>query len=421
MQLKCKSCNKLYNLNLKKIGDYLNQKRSLGLCEDCFLNKKWDADYRNNRLRYSDYFNVNLTKIPDIDIFDTDLYFKLNQIIEINRCYQQTPDAASFVQRPLYINLILKDKGKIVSGFPVSIKNFYLILKQDIYSPDIDNGLHHMGDAEFKIPFYQISRIKVFHDYHDVYCPDVPESIIGYKAVTETNGILKTHNYIYEIGIPYEEEQRNIYTTDFQDCYSHFCRNIEDVILCSGKTDFISSQINPPAYSIIRLFKIKAEKHCLQITKRGWVTNKLTLLEEITKKEIIDYFEEHSDAKELIINHYKDFQIFEKLKESKVEPYIATNTNEAQIYTMFIKSCDKYNIDSCLQGNDCAVENCKLCNSQQIRGWLDSKDLKYLLVKYRILNGLFSFQDPDYQYLKEHNCHAEVQSLKRLLAHHTPK
>ena len=85
MQLKCKSCNKLYNLNLKKIGDYLNQKRSLGLCEDCFLNKKWDADYRNNRLRYSDYFNVNLTKIPDIDIFDTDLYFKLNQIIEINR------------------------------------------------------------------------------------------------------------------------------------------------------------------------------------------------------------------------------------------------------------------------------------------------------------------------------------------------
>ena len=144
MQLKCKSCNKLYNLNLKKIGDYLNQKRSLGLCEDCFLNKKWDADYRNNRLRYSDYFNVNLTKIPDIDIFDTDLYFKLNHIIEINRCYQQTPDAASFVQRPLYINLILKDKGKIVSGFPVSIKNFYLILKQDIYSPDIDNGLHHM-------------------------------------------------------------------------------------------------------------------------------------------------------------------------------------------------------------------------------------------------------------------------------------
>ena len=149
MQLKCKSCNKPYNLNLKKIGDYLSQKRSLGLCEDCFLNKKWDSDYRNNRLRCSDYFNVNLPSIPDIDIFDTGLYSKLNQIIEINHCCQQTPDVASFGQRPLYINLILKDKGKIISGFPVSIKNFYLILKQDIYSPDIDNGLHHMGDAEF--------------------------------------------------------------------------------------------------------------------------------------------------------------------------------------------------------------------------------------------------------------------------------
>ena len=114
-------------------------------------------------------------------------------------------------------------------------------------------------------------------------------------------------------------------------------------------------------------------------------------------------------------------EIFEKLKESKVEPYITTNTNETQIYTRFIKLCDKYNKDSCLQGNDCAVEKCKLCSYQQIKGWLNSKDLKYLLVKYRILNGLFSFQDPDYQYLKEHNCHAEVQSLKRLLAHHTPK
>ena len=424
MQLKCKSCNELYDINFKKIIECINKKQQLNLCKDCYLNKKWKIKFEKQKHRTSCYFHVNSNAIPDIDAYDVGLYSKLDQIIDRNKRYQKNKKGKIRSERPLYVKLSLNDSDDIISGFPIGIQKLYLVLKEDLYSPNLDNGLHCMGDNEFKIPFHRISNIRVYFDYADVYCPDVSEPIIGYKAVPEEKGVLRTHNYIYEIGVPYEEEQRNIYITDFQDCYSHFCRKIEDVVMCSGKTDYISSQINYAEdnffFTITRLFKIKAEKHCLQNTKFGWVSNKLTILEEVTKEDIISYFEKNADAKEKIIKHYDDLQIFEKLNNSQVKQYVSRYSNAYEIYARFIKKCVDFNTEQCVQGNNIHSELCRTCSYQGMPGRFNfnTKELRYLLVKHRILNNTFTEDDADYIYLKEHKCNVEIESIQRLLIHY---
>lgn len=65
----------------------------------------------------------------------------------------------------------------------------------------------------------------IYIDYRE---PGVKEAIYGFKGVEIIDGILKARDYMYEIGISYEEPERIQPYTDYQDVYSYFCIKIED-------------------------------------------------------------------------------------------------------------------------------------------------------------------------------------------------
>lgn len=426
MKCTCKICKESFILDFDYILNIIKRKQGMGMCPDCYLNLKWESEYKERAKGAYTCSYVSMNELREIDIFDAGLYKKLWQVIEINKKYLNTNCMEYTRKHPLFIRLISNDDTKTLRGFPVDIVNNYIIMREDLYSPGIEDGLHRIGELEFKVPIYRISKINVLHDYDEVYVKDISEPIIGYKAVPECNGILKTHNYIYEIGVAYEEPQRNRFCTDFQDCYSHFCRTMEDVLMCPGKTDYISSQINyndenSAFLQIIRLFKIKAEKHCFQNTTKGWVTNKLTLLEEVKKEEIVKYFNEHPEAKEKVRGYYRqdnpNFEIWDSFEKSVVPSYTNIYTREEDIHSFFIKRCYNYNKPECKQNSLVDINICNSCKYNGLAGRFNtnSKALKYLLVKHRILNGTFNESDEEYLYLKEKNCKAELEAIERLL------
>lgn len=57
--------------------------------------------------------------------------------------------------------------------------------------------------------------------------------------------------------------------------------------------------------SAIRLFQVKAEGHCVQYSGDWWVTNKLTVIKEVTKEDIYSYFMNNSFIKAKVMKHLK--------------------------------------------------------------------------------------------------------------------
>lgn len=306
--------------------------------------------------------------------------------------------------------------------FPVEFENDYLWCVNDEYDPAIEYGMHRKGQREIRIPINKIRKLIIFHIYDDYDAPEVVEPVYGYKGVGLCNGILGDNRYIYELGIPYQEEKRNPYKTDFQDVYSHFCLNMEDVLFRWGR-DYISSTMRSNAglqHFDKRLFKVKGEGHCFETTQKGWVSNKLTLIEEVSQTEIIAYFSSKPELIEKMIQINAKLEVGENIwlqyLNTKIKPYIQL-IDRQEIERMFIENCAFRKMGDCeyrLEELDMAI--CKRCAKYSYFAAYNENDYNYLISRSLVLKGEFDEGCECYQYLVSKKSVRELSAIQRLIS-----
>ncbi|WP_353097072.1 hypothetical protein [Tissierella praeacuta] len=215
------------------------------------------------------------------------------------------------------------------------------------------------------------------------------------------DGVLKAKDYIYEIGIPYEEPQRIRPHTDFQDVYSHFCVRIEDVL---NYRDFITSPIafsQGNGHSEVRLFKVKGEGHCFKNTTYGWVSNKLTLIREVTKEEIIEYFNKRPELKLEIEKRFESRDrihdnVWSEYTKADIKPY-KQFMDDNEIEDMLVQSCPYSEEDDCLQGGSVLeFGKCEQCSYYKYFMINKKKTYSYLIIRNVIRKGTFNEEDGNY-------------------------
>lgn len=219
-----------------------------------------------------------------------------------------------------YVFRLYMQNGEILLGFPVKLSSNVLTLKKEKSEPD---GYHTALSEEFNVNLFEIEHISAICDSDDFHAIYVKEPIIGYKSIPEENGKLFTKGHTYKLNEKNVVGIRNPYITDFQECYLHFCTSMEGVALCPGPTDYLTSIKNyADGYGVMRLFRVKAEGHCVNMGGDWWVTNTLTVLEEVSKHEIYRYYMQNPKAREQVSAYYRlspDF--WEEFLESKIMPY----------------------------------------------------------------------------------------------------
>lgn len=400
MLRKCKKCGKVYDVGLFKYIKALWRGKMIFRCETCEELVNWKRDEDINQININS-FNENECTVKS---YDDRLYgWIYEKIIDHNK----------------YCELKLRGDTKY-NCFLIDLKNDYLVCCKDEYDPDIEYGTHRMGDIEKNIPLNYIMGIKKLDIHKDYFEPDVKEPIYGFKGVSVVDGILKANDYIYEIGIPYEEPQRIRPHTDYQDVYSHFCIKIEDVL---SHRDFITSPImfsQGKGCSSQRLFEVKAEGHCFKNTINGWVSNKLTLIREVTREEIIEYFNKNQKLKLIVEDflkpknsNYED--IWSEYEKADIKPY-KQFLNDNEIEEMLVKSCPFNKMDVCIQ--DCLklkFETCEQCRYYKHSMEYKKKRYCYLTIRNAIRKGVFNKEDENYKYLLENNFESELEAIQRLL------
>lgn len=400
MQSKCKKCGELYNVELIKYMKVLWRRKMSFMCGTC----EGLIDWRKNK----DINQVNRNSFNSkecvVECYDNRLHgWIYEKIIEQNN----------------YCELRLRN-DITYNCFPTDLKEDYLICCKDEYDPDIEYGTHSIGDIEKKIPLNDILSIKILDIYKDYFEPDVKAPVYGFKGVGVVDGLLKAKDYIYEIGIPYEEPQRIRPHTDFQDVYSHFCITIEDVL---SHRDFINLPIvfsQGKGCSNQRLFEVKGEGHCFENTTNGWVSNKLTLIREVTREEIIEYFNENQKLKlaaEIFLKsrNSKYDDIWSEYAKADIKPY-KQSLDENEIEAIIVKSCPFNKKDVCIQ--DCLeleFGKCEQCNYYKYSMEYKKKRYCYLAIRNTIGKGVFNEEDDNYKYLVEHNCKSKLEAIQRLL------
>ena len=306
--------------------------------------------------------------------------------------------------------------------FPIEFVNDYLWCANDIYDPVIDGGIHKKGQMEIRIPINKIRKLKIINIYDDYVAPDVVEPVYGYKGVALSNGILGDGTYIYELDIPYQEEKRNPYKTDFQDVYSHFCLCMEDVLFRWGR-DYISLPMRSSAglqNSDMRLFKVKGEGHCFKTTQKGWVSNKLTLIKEVSQKEIIAYFSAKPELKDKMINYYAKSKVSDNIwieyMNTEIKPYKKI-VDQQEIERMFIYNCDYRKMGDCnYQQEELDMAICKQCRYYPYHLVHDEKEYNYLIARSLVLRYEFDVHSESYQYLVTKNSVREISSIQRIIS-----
>ena len=84
----------------------------------------------------------------------------------------------------------------------------------------------------FTIPIYEIDTIVKIDDGDRRYSKLDGTSMIGYKGVELYKGVLRDGKWIYELGIPYVEKYRDPFSTEYQDVYSHYSKQLR--MFCGG-------------------------------------------------------------------------------------------------------------------------------------------------------------------------------------------
>ncbi len=409
MLFQCKKCGKICDVKLSKYFEVLLRRNWIFMCETCEKIDDWKK--RSQFLNTENYFYSTECSIEGFDP-------RLSIWVE-----------NKIIREQAYCVIMLRDKTEYTC-FPVELKEDYsLICRNDEYNPEIEYGLHRKGALEVNIPLSDIRSIKIMDIYRDVAVPDVEKPVYGYKGVCLQNGILEAMDYIYEIGILYEEPQQNPYQTDYQDVYSHFCLKMEDVLLKYGR-DFISSPITLARGKLcndMRLFIVKAEGHCFENTPDGWVSNRLALIKEVQKEEIIAYFNKRPELKVQVQKYFAKESIYDNIWEAyekvEIKPYKQLLSDD-EIEMLIIESCDYKKMGHCIQDDlSPKIERCQRCKCfnfpMSVSGEL--KTYHYLKVRNAIRQNTFNDANTSYQYLLEQNDKNYLDAIQRLIKYNQPK
>lgn len=251
--------------------------------------------------------------------YESDYDYLIHQYCKINR--ENFLKLGRYTGVYTFLFRLYMKNGEILLGFPIKFSNNILTLKKEKSEPD---GYHTAQEEKIDIHIFKIEYISALRDSDDFHGISVDEPIMGYKAIPEENGKLTTYSCTYKLNEKKEVDIRNPYETDFQDCYLHFCTSMEGVALCPGSTDYLTSIKNyVDGYSVIRLFRVKAEGHCVNMKGDWWVTNTLTVLEEVSKNEIYRYYMENPKSREQVsakLDLSPDF--WNEFLESEITPYV---------------------------------------------------------------------------------------------------
>lgn len=218
---------------------------------------------------------------------------------------------------------VYKKNGDMLLGFPVQLAKNLLTMREEERKQD---GCYTALPEEFSVYLFdieQISAIRAEDDFQAVY---VDEPILGYKSIPEENGKLFTKGHTYRLNEPNILGIKSPYEWDLGEWYFHFCTSMEGVALCQGPTDYLTTIKNyAEGRGACRLFRVKAEEHCLKMNGNldWWVTNKITVLEEVSKEEIYQYYMENPRARERVEKHYAltpDF--WDEFLKSPITPYV---------------------------------------------------------------------------------------------------
>ena len=390
MKYTCMNCENKYETTLFKcIKSLLSE--NFCLCDTCIKLKEWEGN--SKYIRYDGISNELYIKEFEnpSDIIDDVIRFNLNVAkLDIG-------------ERNKILKIRKRELNESERIWPEEIKNNYLIGYNVEYDPNIENGMFRKGKVLKEIPLSCISYIKIESDIEKYEEPDVKEPIIGYKGLRLDKGILLANNdYIFDINVPYIESKKNPYKYDYQDIYSHFCQSIEGVI---SWRDFLSD----PNY---RVFKVKAEGHCCKYGNH-WVSNKLTIISEVTQDEIIEYF--NSDPEKLKIVKGMPDKVWDKYLEIKRKPYKVI-VDEKEILDLYVHGCDGYKSRICKQGD--SILSYKLCDECRLKGIIveaNKGKLYYLQLRAEILNKSFRENDKRFKWLIEYKQNNIVQALERLV------
>ena len=275
----------------------------------------WKRKNTKNEIRMvRDLFpNDRLTFFP----YESDYKYLITEY-----CWRNTPMFRGYAE-PSYVFKLHMNNGEVIVGFPVQLTKNLLTLRKEQSKPD---GYHVALDEEFTVYLFDIdhiSAVRTADDFHAIYV-DAP--IFGYKSIEESDGKLYAKGHTYRLNEPNVLETRNPYNTDFQDCYFHFCTSMEGVALCPGPTSYLNSIKNfAKGRAVFRLFRVKAEGHCISRNDDldWWVTNKITVLEEVSKEEIYQYYMENPRARELVAQKEQLPPTFwDEFLKSKITPYV---------------------------------------------------------------------------------------------------
>lgn len=242
--------------------------------------------------------------------------------------------------------------------------------------------------------------------------------MIGYKGVVLKNGILRSkYGDIFEVDIPREYQEVDDGVA-FTECGYSFCGTIEEVVC---HENFIMS-LEHRRIRDVRLFEVDTLDEKVIGKSYHYKASRIKLVREVSKNEIIKYFEDNILAKQRLIRQLKKekkcLDIYDKYCSEEYEEYrIIEDADE--IEDLYVHSCMQiYQENLCKQNNlkYLKISNCESCFGYKIRHGPKTyvADYLYLLARRKLNMGLSLNQIDEYLILTERGYINEVNALKIL-------
>lgn len=251
-----------------------------------------------------------------------------------------------------------------------------------------------------RIPVLDINCYEIIDPNCLKYNTDSEKTIKGFKGVNVANGILRSKNYIYELGIPYVQERKDPFGSDYQDTYSHFCLSMEDVLFYDF--NYIKNPIlyhqgfEIPDY---RLFEVEAKDHSFENTSGGWVSNHLTLVREVTPEEIYSYLINHPFLEDCADSQ----KLLKQYRETNIRPYKNGLTRSE------VESLQKELLERRPNKKGDYEEWLTFSCNFDIK-----RDCCYLFLRADIYSGRYLESCAEYKFLRDNNCQPELDALERV-------
>lgn len=235
----------------------------------------------------------------------------------------------------------------------------------------------------------------------------------GFKGIEVVNGILRSKSNgneagaIFEIGVLTDKSAIDDGIGFSENGYS-FCGAIEDVLPWEN---FLGPK-HTPGYVVSRLFKIDTLSSRVIGSKSHYKAERIVVLEEVCKEEIIDYFKRNPNR---LPEEYR--QDFESFCEMQWKPY-AEVLDQKRIGAVIVDNCFRRRQKSlCLQEDGFEdIEKCKTCLGYNWSGDVGNSmvDYMYLQARRKIKAGMPLTDIEEYHRLLSGKRRIEAHSLELL-------